>query len=359
MATLKLGSKGTEVRQLQNNLNSLGYGLGTADGVFGANTKKAVIAFQTLYGITADGIVGSGTQTAITTTLNRKNKGVLSKGQISSEIRSLQTNLKSLGFLSSSPDGKFGTGTEAAVISFQKMYSLTADGLVGNTTKSKIAAVISEESKPATKPDSSSGKYTPITNGKVMNVPKPGETITISLGTDKPNQTAIVYKKNAWSIEYSIAGCRKNYPDKTCTARLNSALDKYSSNQTATDLLKFNIAGLGSCFAGAMVEGFAAIGDIVEVTLGNNSKFNFMILDTKSTTHTSAELSANSSGQNPQCQNEWGHGYIVNGNQVQLSICEFIVAVSNGGGSAIKYVSGSFLDGSYVSTARIVGHAEI
>jgi peptidoglycan hydrolase-like protein with peptidoglycan-binding domain len=45
MKTLKKGSKGTEVQQLQTMLNALGYDCGIADGAFGAKTDAAVRAF--------------------------------------------------------------------------------------------------------------------------------------------------------------------------------------------------------------------------------------------------------------------------------------------------------------------------
>ena len=52
---LKVGSKGNEVKQLQEKL-----GL-SADGSFGPGTEKAVKAWQTANGLTADGLVGDGT----------------------------------------------------------------------------------------------------------------------------------------------------------------------------------------------------------------------------------------------------------------------------------------------------------
>jgi putative chitinase len=52
---LKVGSKGNEVKQLQEKL-----GL-SADGSFGPGTEKAVKAWQSSNGITADGVVGDGT----------------------------------------------------------------------------------------------------------------------------------------------------------------------------------------------------------------------------------------------------------------------------------------------------------
>ena len=45
-AAMKQGSKGTEVKRLQQNLIGLGFLEGTADGSFGSKTKKAVQEFQ-------------------------------------------------------------------------------------------------------------------------------------------------------------------------------------------------------------------------------------------------------------------------------------------------------------------------
>lgn len=46
------------VREYQIRLKQLGFNPGIIDGVFGPNTKKAVMAFQDSVGITSDGIVG-------------------------------------------------------------------------------------------------------------------------------------------------------------------------------------------------------------------------------------------------------------------------------------------------------------
>jgi murein L,D-transpeptidase YcbB/YkuD len=59
--TLKKNSRGSEVRELQEKLNSLGFDCGVADGIFGKNTLKAVKEFQKSQGIKVDGIVGPQT----------------------------------------------------------------------------------------------------------------------------------------------------------------------------------------------------------------------------------------------------------------------------------------------------------
>jgi N-acetylmuramoyl-L-alanine amidase len=54
----KVGSTGTEVRQIQTRLKQWGYYKGSVDGIYGTATKNAVIAFQKKNGLTPDGIAG-------------------------------------------------------------------------------------------------------------------------------------------------------------------------------------------------------------------------------------------------------------------------------------------------------------
>jgi peptidoglycan hydrolase-like protein with peptidoglycan-binding domain len=60
--TIKLGDKGTDVKELQKKLKELKYFSGTATGDFGEKTEAAVKAFQKRNGLTADGNVGEHTR---------------------------------------------------------------------------------------------------------------------------------------------------------------------------------------------------------------------------------------------------------------------------------------------------------
>lgn len=62
---LKIGSRGSDVKQLQSTLNSLGYNAGTADGIYGSRTAAAVKAYQQAMGLTADGLAGQQTLSTI------------------------------------------------------------------------------------------------------------------------------------------------------------------------------------------------------------------------------------------------------------------------------------------------------
>lgn len=64
-AVLRQGATGGEVKEVQRRLKLWGYYNGSVDGVFGAGTKKAVIAFQKKNGLTADGVVGKSTYKAL------------------------------------------------------------------------------------------------------------------------------------------------------------------------------------------------------------------------------------------------------------------------------------------------------
>lgn len=57
----KIGSRGDEVRKIQNKLKSLGFFNGAVDGVYGTKTQSAVKKYQQSVGITADGIAGPKT----------------------------------------------------------------------------------------------------------------------------------------------------------------------------------------------------------------------------------------------------------------------------------------------------------
>ena len=58
---IKQGSISNYVLIAQDDLNTLGYRTGGLDGIFGSQTRNAVIAYQRSRGLSADGIVGCNT----------------------------------------------------------------------------------------------------------------------------------------------------------------------------------------------------------------------------------------------------------------------------------------------------------
>ena len=151
--TLKLGSRGEDVKALQQRLVELGYLSGKADGIFGASTEKAVADFQKRSSLTADGKAGKVTQNLLystgaknaegvavaeagaTETANATTYATLKKGMTNTAIKKMQEALKDLGYMAASATGYFGTSTFEAVTSFQKAHNLKADGIAGTDTQ--------------------------------------------------------------------------------------------------------------------------------------------------------------------------------------------------------------------------------
>lgn len=64
MAVYKIGDRGDTVKKIQSRLVALGYGI-SADGIFGKATETAVRTFQYGAKLAVDGIVGKATMTAL------------------------------------------------------------------------------------------------------------------------------------------------------------------------------------------------------------------------------------------------------------------------------------------------------
>ena len=85
--TLKRGDKNDYVKTLQSWLYKVGFNPGGIDGVYGANTEKAVKEFQKKVGITADGIAGKQTYNALIQIKNNDITGQKDRVEISQESR--------------------------------------------------------------------------------------------------------------------------------------------------------------------------------------------------------------------------------------------------------------------------------
>lgn len=64
-ALSKYGSRGNEVKQIQQKLKNWGYYKGSVDGIYGSKTLEAVKYFQRKNGLTVDGIAGEKTLAAL------------------------------------------------------------------------------------------------------------------------------------------------------------------------------------------------------------------------------------------------------------------------------------------------------
>jgi peptidoglycan hydrolase-like protein with peptidoglycan-binding domain len=105
-----------------------------ADGVFGSDTAYAVRRFQTLGGLTSDGIVGPTTWAA----LIQDNQ--VETGSRGDAVRAVQYLLTHVYGYSITVNGIFDADTDRAVRDFQAWHGLEADGLVGPHTWKALVA---------------------------------------------------------------------------------------------------------------------------------------------------------------------------------------------------------------------------
>ncbi|EFB76993.1 putative peptidoglycan binding domain protein [Subdoligranulum variabile DSM 15176] len=162
---LRRGDTGMEVRLVQFWLrlaaeNYSALAAVSVDGNFGASTQRAVTGFQSLFGLTADGLVGRATWNKLnevalavaneivepnvapgqfTTTVREGNRGTT--------VRAVQYYLRRLSaYYSDIPsvtvDGVFGSATTKAVKAWQARAGLTVDGVVGRLTWNSLYAAV-------------------------------------------------------------------------------------------------------------------------------------------------------------------------------------------------------------------------
>jgi peptidoglycan hydrolase-like protein with peptidoglycan-binding domain len=164
---LRQGDRGSDVELVQERLQELRYLYQSPDGVFGSETRNAVIRFQRDYGLFADGVVGTDTGAAlfdqvgqlpldsfnssalptptppplsgyedrpVSSRFSRMDTALLQRGDTGSEVRRLQQKLRDEGHNPGAIDGEFGPQTERAVRQFQRANGLYVDGVAGRET---------------------------------------------------------------------------------------------------------------------------------------------------------------------------------------------------------------------------------
>lgn len=165
---LRVGSTGPNVVVLQVSLNRIAQNypaipkIPAVDGIFGPQTERSVRAFQQIFGLSPDGIVGPATwyaivrlYTAVTALSELRSQGqqfyainwsapnALQTGDTGDKVRQLQYMLSVLSaYIPEIPpvavDGVFGQATRAAVLAAQRRFRLPETGVVGESTWDEI-----------------------------------------------------------------------------------------------------------------------------------------------------------------------------------------------------------------------------
>ena len=132
------GTQGEDIQKIQQRLYELGY-LANANqvtGNFGDSTEAAVLKLQQVNGLTQDGKVGKQTFNLLYSEEIKAN--FLAPGEKSEVVLAAQQRLKSLGYLTTEPDGAYGNDTKIAVRQFQARNDQVVDGYLGPSTREAL-----------------------------------------------------------------------------------------------------------------------------------------------------------------------------------------------------------------------------
>lgn len=128
---LERGDEGADVSALQYLLTAHGVTTGV-DGDFGPGTDSSVRSFQSSRGLTADGIVGPATWSALMVTLR---PGAANNTHA---VRALQYQVNQKVDSSLAVTGSYDAATQTAVRAFQADHGLSQDAVVGSATWGKL-----------------------------------------------------------------------------------------------------------------------------------------------------------------------------------------------------------------------------
>ena len=177
------GDRGHDVRVLQDYLTRAGYATPIA-GVFGPETLGNVKRFQHAHHLTSDGVVGSGTVSALRAVAAKRASAqqpqggtgggtehmgdrTLKKGMRGHDVRVLQDFLTRAGFQTPIV-GNFGPETLANVKRFQKAHGLKADGVVGASTVQALRSLSDSAGNSGTPVDAPVGHARLLSNGTAV-----------------------------------------------------------------------------------------------------------------------------------------------------------------------------------------------
>lgn len=119
-----LGNRGADVRSIQSLLLARGVSV-TYDGIFSANTRSGVMAFQSRTGLPATGVVDAATWARLVPTVG--------PGSAREPVLTLQRQLNEKQAAGLTPTGTWNAATEAAVRSFERHVGLAVDGRADGT----------------------------------------------------------------------------------------------------------------------------------------------------------------------------------------------------------------------------------
>ncbi|MGN1020217.1 MAG: peptidoglycan-binding protein [Aristaeellaceae bacterium] len=246
--TIRLNDQGDLVGTVQTRLQELGYYTGEITCVYDKTTQTAVKNFQKKNGLTVDGICGVNTQSKLlggfalsanatpTPTPSptptpaptfQVPSATVRQGDTGDNVKLVQQRLKDLGYYTGTVDGKFGSGSVAALKTFQTKHGLTADGVAGSDTYDRLfsysALGFNQTPTPSPAPIPTPAptvtiSYAPITQDNV---------VKITLGVTDPQVTRL-------QLRLTQLGYYTANPDGTCKADDVAAIKAFQKKNGLT-----------------------------------------------------------------------------------------------------------------------------
>ena len=130
-------------------------------------------------------------------------------------VKNLQTALKQLGFYAGGVDGKYGYVTQKSVKNFQAAYGLSADGVAGNATQTKLEALTGIE----------------ITDNTPVSTPAPAPT-SAPVADEQPGDVpqGSIFDENPYDVDVADPGfteedamAEENFEKKSTSDRIKTS----------------------------------------------------------------------------------------------------------------------------------------
>ena len=218
-ADLRYGDRGTAVLALQNRLKSLGYLTGSVDGIYGAQTRDAVMKFEQAYGRTQTGVATEAMQEVLysdnartyqqafgnratpTPTASSTGYTLLSYGSKGDAVKRLQARLVELGYLQSTVTGNYMNKTVEAVSKFQRAIGLSETGVATASLQEILFSSSAPRYNASTPTPTPSGGYTQLSFGNTGQAVAEMQQRLIDLGYLSGSADGLYYQATVEAVK--------------------------------------------------------------------------------------------------------------------------------------------------------------
>lgn len=167
--------------------------------------KKLTITILSVAFVVLFTAVWSGVMASTSPSMGLAEAAVLKNGSRGTDVKNVQTRLKSWGYYKGAVDGIYGSQTISAVKLFQKRNGLVADGIVGAKTAAAIGIKLSSSSSSSGLSSSDLNLLARVVYGEARGEPYTGQVAVAAVVLNRvksasfPNTIAgVIYQSGAF-----------------------------------------------------------------------------------------------------------------------------------------------------------------